>query len=220
MKKILHATLLFLFFVLSSTAMAQQVYISSGFSRAAFEDYENSKSETNLDDTGYASPEKYVFESGFRMNIYKERVKFEAGFLYHQHEINTAFISGGSKIPTTYELSYVGLKVGFRMNLLRWKKLKLQVHTHISKDWLLYGSNTYKDIFLDLFEDKSIARSVTNFHRGFGFEYEINDRIAVFTNYNLSTSFKDGSGDSSPGEKYYFTTKAVQIGVLFNISSN
>ena len=220
MKKILHATLLFLFFVLSSTAMAQQIYISSGFSRADFEDYQSSTKETTIDNSGYASPEKYVFESGFRVDIYKERVKFEAGFLYHQHEINTAFISGGIKIPTSYELSYMGLKTGFRMDLLRWKNFKLQVHTHISKDWLLYGINTYNDVFVDIFENRSIARSVLNFHRGFGIEYTLSNSISIFTNYNDSISFKDGYDDSTIGEKYYFTTKAIQIGVLFDIGLN
>ena len=152
MKKTIPFCILFLVLAATNTTVAQQHeympqwYISSGFGRAIFEDYVNSEGENILDNTGYASQEGPVWEAGYRFDIYRGRVKFETGLLYHKHEINTSFRSGNIRIPTTYNLSYVGFKFGFRVNLLRWKKLKLQVHTHFSRDWLIYGTNIYRHL--------------------------------------------------------------------------
>lgn len=223
MKKTIQYRILFLLLVATSSMVAQQHkympqwYVSTGFGRATFEEYINSNKENTLDNTGYSSQEEPVIEGGYRFNIYRGRVKMEIGSQYHKYQINTAFRSGGIRLPVTYNLSYVGFKFGFRADLIHWKKLKLQVHTHFSKDWLIYGTNRFAGQFNDILKERTFDRSLLNLHKGFGLEYQLTNAVSASLTYNVANSFKEREKDSEKGEKYILRTKAVSLGIQINI---
>lgn len=224
-KKNIQYRILFLFFIATSTTMAQhdfmpQWYVSSGFGSANFREYENSEGENTLDNTGYDSQEQPIVEAGYRFDIYRGRVKMEIGSLYRKHEINTAFRSGNIRIPTTYNLSYVGFKFGFRVNLLSWKNLKLQVHTHFSKDWLIYGTNRYPEAFTDIYKERTIDRALLNLHEGFGIEYQVTNAVSASLTYNVAKSFKERNEDSVNGERYILKTQAISLGIQIDVPRN
>lgn len=204
--------------VSTCSARAQEVFVGSGFSTAIFEDYVNSSGENTLDDSGYTKSKQPLIESGFRFDVYKDRVKVDVGLHYNKYKIKTSFYSGNIRIPATYDLSYVGLKAGLKLDVIRWKKINLQAHIHLYNDWLVQGTNSYGNELINLYEDKTLDGSLLGFHRGLGLEYKITKKMACYVNYNVASSFKEANDDSTYGEEYVLKAKSVRIGVLFDIS--
>lgn len=219
MKYIQHQyKVLTLLFFLTGITFAQEVYVGSGFTSASFEEYENSEGENTLNNTGYTKPLDLMFESGFRFNLYRDRVKLDAGFTYNKYQINTSFYSGNIRIPTTYNLSYLGLKAGINISVIEWKRLKLQLHSHFSHDWLIFGTNEYRDVFVNIYKDKTLDRTLVSFHRGIGMEFEINDTISAYLRYNIKTSFRENNQDDVNGEKYALRANSFGVGLIFDLS--
>ncbi|WP_298782185.1 hypothetical protein [uncultured Polaribacter sp.] len=211
----------FLFYIIilfTSMLTSQEVYVGTGLGSAIFDEYVNSTGINTLDNAGFRKPKKALFEVGILFNLYKEKAKFDLGFNYNTYQINTSFYSGNLRIPTQYNLSYASAKAGFSAKLLRYKKLILNIHSHYSYNWLTFGTNEYADVFVDLVKDETLDDTLWRFHRGFGLEYEISDKISVYSNYDFATSFKENNEDSNSGEKYVLNTNAFTVGILFEIN--
>jgi hypothetical protein len=207
--------ILFLSFALN----AQQVFIESGFSTAFFEDYVNNLGENTLDKS-YSKPKRPFIEAGFRFNLYRERIKLDVGTSYSTYKINTAFSYRNIKVPTSYDVSYIALKLGLNFSLVEWKRFKLQVHFNLSHDWLTTGTNSYRNEVVDIYKEKTLDRTLLRFHRGTGIEYEISEDISAYFKYNIANSLKEPNADSSNEESYSFETKAFSVGILLKIPSN
>ena len=216
MKKTKNIALLVLLLITSLTN-AQQMYIGSGFGTATFNDYVTSSGENTLDNSGYSKPPELSFEGGFLLTSFVQRVRFDVGFHYSKYKINTSFYSGNTRIPTTYNLSYFGLKGGLNVGLLRWEGLKLNLHPYFTYDWLTYGTNAYRNVLLDIYKEKTLDRTLLSFHIGLGLEYRITDEISTYVNYSIAKNITKNK-DSTEGEKYSLDRRAITIGLLFDIS--
>ena len=216
MKTTKNTFLIFVFLLASVATNGQQIYLEAGFGDAFFEDYVNDLGENTLDDT-YSKAKSPFIEGGVRFDIYKERIKLVLGANYSTYTVNTAFTSGNIKIPTTYDLSYISLKYGLNFSLLEWNQFKLQVHFHLSHDWLTAGTNKYREQVIDLYKEKTLDRTLLRFHRGIALEYEISYNIAAYLNYGRANSIKEPKTDSTVNESYSFETNSVSLGILFNI---
>ena len=217
MKKTKNIALLVLLLITNLTN-AQQMYIGSGFGTATFNEYVNSSGENTLDNSGYSKPQELSFEAGFLFNSYEQRVKYDVGLNYSKYKINTSFYSGNIRIPTTYNLSYFSLKAGVSFNLLRWERLKLNLHPYLTYDWLTYGTNAYRNVLLDIYKEKTLDRTLLSYHIGLGLEYRISDKISTYANYNFANNIIEENKDSTEGEKYKLDRRAITIGLLFDIS--
>jgi len=211
--------ILLVFLVIVNSAMAQEIYVGSGFSTATFEDYVNSSGENTLDDSGYSKSKQPLFESGGRFDIYKDRLQVDVGAHYNKYRIKTSFYSGNLRIPMTYNLSYVGLKAGLNLDVIRYKKINFQFHVHLYNDWLVQGTNTYENEIIDLYEEQTIDNSVLGFHRGLGLEYQVTKKFSCYLRYNVASNFKEANEDSTSGEEYILKAKSIRIGVSFNIGT-
>lgn len=215
--------ILFFLLLIAGLANAQQVYVGAGFGSAVFKNYADSSGENTLDYSGFTQSKEPLFDAGFRFNLYKERIKFDIGTNYNKYKINTSFYSGNTTIPITYNLSYISAKAGFNISLIRWKRIKLQVHLHYSYDWLTYGTYRYtdvrnRDIFVDIYKEKTLDRTLFRYHRGLGIEYKVSEKISAYCNYDLGTSFREENKDSRNGERYALDTQAITLGLLFELS--
>jgi hypothetical protein len=221
-KKLTNTFLIFAFLLTSYVANSQQVYIETGFENAYFKDYENNLGENTLD-LNYSKPQEAFLEAGFRFKLYKDRVKWNLGLSYNKYKIKTGFYAGNrniESIPVTYDLSYLTLKIGANVAIVNEPKFKLQIHSHISYDFLLAGTNSYLDVVNNLYEDNSLDRTFLRYHRGLSTEYIITDKISIYLSYNVADSFRDKNEDSNIEEKYSFHTHAFSLGLLFNIQKN
>jgi hypothetical protein len=196
---------------------AQQVYVETGFSSAFFKDYVNNLGKNTLD-LSYSKSQKMFLESGFRFNLYQERVYWDAAFSYNKYKINTGFYAGNISIPTTYNLSYLTLKVGMILNIVNEPKFKIQIHSHLSYDGLINGTNRYRDVITDFYKDNSFDKTLLRFHRGVSTEYTISDQVAIYLNYNIADSLKENGKDSNSGESYALHTNSISMGFLLDIS--
>jgi hypothetical protein len=198
--------------------MGQQFYLGSGFASAGFNDYSNSFGENTLDDSGYSKPKEFLLEGGFLFNIYKEKIKLDAGFHFNKNAINTSFYSGNITVPIAYDLSYAGLSLGLNFTLITWRSIKLQVNTGYSYNGLMDGTAKYTDVVVDVYKEKTFDRSLHSYHIGFGFEYKVLEKISAYLNYDLAKSLRENNPDGTGDEKYELERRAISIGLLFDIS--
>ena len=213
--KTTYSFLLF-FTVLVYEVNGQQVYLEAGVESAYFKDYVNIMGENTLD-LNYSKSYDFFLESGYRFNIYKDRLKGDLGLSYNNYKINTGFYSGTESIPLTYNLTYVSLKTGINFSIVNEPRFKLQVHTHLSHDWLITGRSKYQDVVNDIYKDNTFDRTFIRFHKGLSAEYKVSDRMSTYVKYNIADSLREENKDSSIKEKYTFHTDAISFGILFNI---
>ncbi|WP_158837961.1 hypothetical protein [Polaribacter sp. L3A8] len=196
---------------------AQQIYIESGFENAYFKDYENNLGKNTLD-LNYSKSQEVFLETGFRFKLYEDRFKWNLGVGYNRYQINTGFYAGNISIPTTYNLSYVTIKTGVNFAIVNEPRFKLQIHTHISYDFLTTGTRRYNNNTANLYTERTFDRTLLRYHRGLSAEYVISDEISTYISYNVADSFRDSNRDSNIEEKYSLHTNAYSIGLLFNIA--
>ena len=228
MLKIIFKNIILLFSVLVvCTGNAQKFYLETGFSSAYFKDYRNNLGKNTLD-LSYSKSKSPFFEAGYKQYIFTERsqntvdflidkLEFDVGINYSTYKINTGFISQNTSTPVTYDLSYIALKSGLNLSVIDWERLTLQLHFHFSYDWLTKGSYNYENKVVDIFKDKTLDRTLFRYHRGANLQYAISDQISIYLNYNMASSFRERSKDSSSGESYIFRTNSSSIGLIFNI---
>ena len=112
----------------------------------------------------------------------------------------------------------MGLKTGFTFVILRWKKVTIQTHGHLSNDLLVFGTNRYKDVIVDIYKERTLNRNLFILHRGVGLEYKISDKISGYLNYTVTSGSSGVNEDSTYGERYTLVSTGMRVGLLFNIS--
>lgn len=197
---------------------SQQIYFGLGLETANFKDYVNSSGVNTLVDINKNSLNS-MFEVGYRQNIFNENLSWNFGFSYNNYTINTGFNSGGTTIPLTYELTYFSIKPGIYYSIINDDRFKVQLHTHISHDWLLKGTSSFSNITNNLYTDGTFDKTLITHHRGINIEYALTESMSTYISYNNAGSFKEENQDSVNGEKYSLSTNAISLGILFNINN-
>ena len=213
---LIHIALSLVLLLTSYTIKAQQVYIETGLENASFKNYVNNLGINTLD-LSYSKAQDFFIESGFRFKLYEERFTWDIGLGYNNYKINTGFYAGNISTPTNYDLSYLTLKAGANFAIVNERRLKVQIHAHISYDWLTAGTRRYNNNTANLYKENTFDKNLLKLHRGISVEYVIHDNLSIYLKYNVADSFKDKEKDSSTQEKYSFHTKAFSVGLLFNI---
>ena len=149
--------------------------------------------------------------------LYQNKIKLNLGSSYNTYKINTGFYAGNVSVPLTYKLTYVSVKAGLIFSIISEPMFKLQVHAHISHDWLTKGISEYSDVVNDLYNQGTFDKTLIRFHKGISAEYSISDEIATYVSYNIADSFREENKDSTDGESYVFHSNGISFGILFNI---
>lgn len=197
---------------------AQQIYIETGLENAYFKDYVNNLGENTLD-LSYCKPQTFFLEGGIKFNVYNDRLKWDIGASYNPYKINTGFYIRNESIPLTYDLTYIALKTGCNFAIINEPFFKLQVHAHLSYDWLTSGFSSYNDVVNDLVADNTFDTTLLRYHRGISAEYFISDSVSTYIKYNVADSFREKNQDSNIEEIYTYHTNAFSIGLLFNLAN-
>ena len=203
-------TLCVLLFFGSFSAFSQILYVEAAFSNAFFKDYTSSNGISELDNS-YSKPIELGIGLGVLFNASKNsRMKLDLGINYNKYKIHTSVGNGNSKIPSHYNLSYVSMRIGPYYSLLNQPKIKLQIHSHGSFDYLIFGSNQYNNTFVDLTNQTVFNRLVLNYHFGSAIEFLINKGTSLYLSYDSKQSLVNNS------EKGYLYTLSLcsQIDVV------
>ena len=195
--------LLIILTVLVYKANGQQIYLGTGMENAIFKDYVNSLGINTLN-LNYPKTEDVFFEGGYRTNLYTNRFQLNVGVSYNNYKINTGFFDGSDNIPLNYNLKYISIKTGVYIALLNLRNFKLNLHTHLSHDWLSKGTSEFNNTINNLYTDNTFDKTLISFHKGVNAEYKFSENITSYVSYNISDSFREENKDSVNGEKYTF----------------
>lgn len=207
--------LLIIFTVLVYKANGQQIYLGTGMENAIFKDYVNSLGINTLN-LNYPKTEDVFFEGGYRTDLYTNRFQLNVGVSYNNYEINTGFFDGINDVPINYNLEYFSVKIGLFIAVINLRNFKLNLHTHLSHDWLSKGTSEFNNTINNLYSDNTFDKTLISFHKGVNAEYKFSENITSYVSYNISDSFREENKDSVNGEKYTFHTNSISIGLLFN----
>jgi len=220
---------LFIFLVLSIFSIqAQQIYFEAGLTNAAFDNYKNDEGVNTLNNQ-YSKTLKPSFGAGILIPIFNtqkdnqdlgEKINWDSGIKYNKYLINTSVNNGSNgNIPIQYNLTFLTLKTGLNISFLNYYKLKFHVHGHFSHDWLLYGSQTYQDQFIDLKKNSEFYQTLFNYHFGGGLEYTYTDQISFIFDYDFKKSFKKNNPQKNNEEYYQIYSNSFSFGIRLTFNN-
>ena len=200
--------------LVSFDAFSQTLYVESAFSSAFFKDY-TSDTSSSLENS-YSKPVELGLGIGVLFEASKNgRLKLDLGINYNKYKIHTSVRNGNTLIPSHYNLSYVSMRLGPYYSILNRQKIKIQIHSHGSFDYLVFGSNQYEDVFVDLTDQTAFNSLVINYHFGAAIEFLIKDGNYLYLSYDSKQSLKNTIED---GESYSISVNSVMIGFRFNLN--
>jgi len=201
-----------------SVSYAQDVYVETSLSRASFDDFKNDEGINTLDNK-YSRPVELGIGAGVILNVTKNnRLKWNLGVNYSKYKINTSIRYLSASIPTEYNLSYVSFKSGPYFSLINHSRIKLQLHAHCSLDYLIFGSNEYNDVYVDLLGGKNFSELVMNYHYGAAVEVVLNALSSFYISYNLQNALTNNSIDSD--QSYRLNATSFLMGVRFTLNNH
>ena len=199
--------------LVSFDAFSQTLYVESSFSSAFFKDY---TSDTSDLENSYSKPVELGLGLGMLFDASKNRrLKLDLGINFNKYKIHTSIRNGNTLIPSHYNLSYVSMRLGPYYSILNRQKIKIQIHSHGSFDYLVFGSNQYEDVFVDLTDQTAFNSLVINYHFGAAIEFLIKDGNYLYLSYDSKQSLKNTTED---GESYSISVNSVMIGFRFNLN--
>lgn len=204
-----------LFLLGITVGYAQDIYIETSLSSASFEEFKNDEGVNTLENT-YSKPVELGIGLGVILDVSKnKRLKWDFGVNYNKYKINTSFASGNNSIPTQYNISYVSFKTGPYFSVVNHKRFKLQLHAHNSFDYLIFGSNEYRDVYVDLTAGKNFRKLQSNYHYGAAFEFVLSNSKSLYLSYDSKNSISDAVGLD---QSYKLNATAILIGFRFKLN--
>lgn len=200
------------FLCIFSLSYAQQMYVETSFSSASFDNFKNSDGMNTFEDK-YSSPVEIGLGVGLIFNITtNERLKWDLGVNFNKYKINNSIRYLNTSIPTQYNLNYVSFKSGPHFSLINHSIVKLQLHAHSSLDYLIFGSNEYSDVYVDLLEGKDFSKLVINYHYGASLEIKVSDSNSLYISYDSKNGL---TNNIKTDQSYNLNASTVLLGFRF-----
>ena len=195
---------------------AQDIYVETSLSSASIEEFKNDQGENTLDNK-YSKPVELGIGAGLIFNITNnQRLKWDLGVNYTNYKINTSIATSNAPIVTQYNLNYVTFKTGPYFSVVNHSRIKLQLHAHNSLDFLIFGSNEYRDVYVDLARTENFSRLVSNYHYGATFEIVLSDYNSLYISYDSKNSITD---TIEADQSYQLNAMSILMGIRFKLFS-
>ena len=195
---------------------AQDIYVETSLSSASIEEFKNDQGENTLDNK-YSKPVELGIGAGLIFNITNnQRLKWDLGVNYTNYKINTSIATSNAPIVTQYNLNYVTFKTGPYFSVVNHSRIKLQLHAHNSLDFLIFGSNEYRDVYVDLARTENFSRLVSNYHYGATFEIVLSDYNSLYVSYDSKNSITD---TIEADQSYKLSVTSILMGFRFKLFS-
>jgi len=201
------------FLLAMSVSYAQDIYVETSLSSASFDDFKNDEGINTLDNK-YPNPIEFGIGVGAIINLTdNSRVKWDLGVNFNKYKINTSIRE--LNILTQYNLSYVSFKTGPHFSVINHSRVKLQLHAHSSIDFLIFGSNQYRDVYVDLLEGKDFSKLVVNYHYGVALEIMLSNSSSLYVSYDSKNGLTNSIEDDEP---YKLNATSVLMGFRFKLN--
>ena len=202
-------------FLIGCMSYAQNLYVETSLSSASFDDFKNDVGVNTLDNK-YSRPVELGIGTGVIFDISNnKRLKWDLGINYTKYKINTSIRYLSSSIPTEYNLNYVSIKTGPYFSLINSPRVKFQIHAHSSLDYLIFGSNQYNDVYVDLLKVNKFSKLVMNYHYGAAVEVILNASNSLYVSYDS----KNGITNTIDNDQIYrLNATSILMGLRFKLN--
>jgi len=202
-------------FLIGCMSYAQNLYVETSLSSASFDDFKNDVGVNTLDNK-YSRPVELGIGTGVIFDISNnKRLKWDLGINYTKYKINTSIRYLSSSIPTEYNLNYVSIKTGPYFSLINSPRVKFQIHAHSSLDYLIFGSNQYNDVYVDLLKGNKFSKLVMNYHYGAAVEVVLNASNSLYVSYDS----KNGITNTIDNDQIYrLNATSILMGLRFRLN--
>ena len=205
----------FVGFLIGCMSYAQNLYVETSLSSASFDDFKNDVGVNTLDNK-YSRPVELGIGTGVIFDISNnKRLKWDLGINYTKYKINTSIRYLSSSIPTEYNMNYVSLKTGPYFSLFNSPRVKFQIHAHSSLDYLIFGSNQYNDVYIDLLEGNKFSKLVMNYHYGAAVEVILNASNSLYVSYDSKNGFTNTIDND---QIYRLNATSILMGLRFRLN--
>lgn len=205
--------LLFCFF--TSFCWGQRLYVETSLSAASFSGFENDSGLNNLT-AEPNKPRKIGFGAGVLFPHFRDLLWLDAAVQYNNFKIKTNINNFDTKLPISYDFSFLALKGGVVLKLLNFSSLSARAHGHLSQAWLTRGERLFQNTSTDLAEDSQFHDTLFNYHFGAGVEIAVHPRASVYITQDFRRSFKKTEQEA---EAYGIKASTLLIGLLFNLQT-
>lgn len=200
---------------MSVVSYAQDVYVETSLTSASFDDFENDDGVNTLDNK-YSKAVELGIGAGVIFNITNNnRLRWDLGINYNKYKINTSINYLSTSIPTEYNMNYVSLKTGPYFSLINSSRFKFQLHTHSSLDYLIFGSNEYNDVYVDLLEGNKFSKLVMNYHYGATLEVVLSASNSIYVSYDSKNGLTNSIDDD---QTYRLNATSILMGFRFKLN--
>ena len=202
-------------FLIGCMSYAQNLYVETSLSSASFDDFKNDVGVNTLDNK-YSRPVELGIGTGVIFDISNnKRLKWDLGINYTKYKINTSIRYLSSSIPTEYNMNYVSLKTGPYFSLINSPRVKFQIHAHSSLDYLIFGSNQYNNVYVDLLKGNKFSKLVMNYHYGAAVEVVLNASNSLYVSYDS----KNGITNTIDNDQIYrLNATSILMGLRFRLN--
>jgi len=203
--------LLLTLFILATTSMlSQQISMEAGKNISSFS-YKNSEG-INL--KNLQSTNNTFIYLGYRRSIFFKRFFLNAKVVY-----NTYGAIGSNLILDNYyewNTTYVGPSIGFEYEIIQAGDFIFSLKVDASAEFLIQGTQTINNQVYNLFDEDDFDSSIYFLRGGLNIQYEVSNKIAIFTEYEYgqSGSITSTTGDLTIGAHNF------GLGLLINVSKN
>ena len=202
-------------FLIGCISYAQNLYVETSLSSASFDDFKNDVGVNTLDNK-YSRPVELGIGTGVIFDISNnKRLKWDLGINYTKYKINTSIRYLSSSIPTEYNMNYVSLKTGPYFSLFNSPRVKFQIHAHSSLDYLIFGSNQYNDVYVDLLKGNKFSKLVMNYHYGAAVEVILNASNSLYVSYDSKNGFTNTIDND---QIYRLNATSILMGLRFRLN--
>ena len=202
-------TLKLLFFILTTVASAQQLYLEAGKVSSSF-DYKNSQG-VGLDNM-HATTNSFM-TVGYRSRIFTEKLKMSFGLGYAGYgAVGSDDVLGNMM---TWDVNYLELGAGLDFRLLSINKSAFYVKAMTTVGFLTQGTQTLNNRVIDLKNQDDFDQAMVNFKAGVGFSHPVSDDLSFYVQYLVGKSANQA--DDGDNESLKIKNHNISFGVLIEL---
>ena len=200
---------LVLFFLVTSVATAQQVYLEAGKTSSSF-DYKDSQGARldNLQATSHS-----FMNMGYRTNILNETFNASLGVGYFEY----GAIGSDNTLQgiMTWDVNYLEFNGALDFNLFAINKAKFYLKGVTSVGILLQGTQSLNNQIINLKNADDFDKAMVSFKFGAGFMYPVSKELSFYVQYLSGKSLNQSSNKDY--ETLRIKTDNVSFGVLIHL---
>ncbi len=201
---------LFLLFIITSVATAQQLYLETGKTSSSF-DYKNSQGEKldNLQATNHT-----FMTLGYRDNIdsaEKLNVSFGIGYTGYGAIGSDHVLEGIME----WNVNYLELHAALDYSLFAINKTEFYLKGAISTGFLTQGTQTLNNEIINLKNVDDFDKTMVSFKVGAGFLHPVSRELSFYVQYLLGKSLNQSGNDDY--ESLRIKSHNISFGVLIDL---